>query len=267
MPELPEVETARRTLAPQILGRRIESVAVHRPPALRTHRPAEAARLLRGRIFRDVQRRGKALLLHLDEGWTLVFHYALWGVVVVRPGPVGDAMTAVVVGLDDGRVIEFRELQLSSLHLVPTARLDGVSFLAALGADPLDRSLTYPRFRELLAGRGSVRGLLTDQRRLAGIGNLWVQEILFAAGLRPTRAAATLDEAAWRRLYRAMRTVLGRAVRAGGEPEFLDATGRTGRARLYVYGRGGQPCRVCGARIVASRAGGRPAFWCPRCQR
>jgi formamidopyrimidine-DNA glycosylase len=267
MPELPEVETARRTLAPQVVGRRIVRVDVRRPPALRTHRPAEAARLLQGRTIRDVQRRGKALLLVLDAGWTLVFHYTLWGVVVVRAAPVDDAMTAVVVALDDGRVIEFRELQLSGLHLVPTDGLDRVSFLAAQGPDPLDPSVTYRRFRERVAGRGTVRNLLTDQPRLAGIGNLWVQEILFAAGLRPTRTAASLDEAAWRRLYRAVRTVLARAVRAGGEPEFLDATGRRGRARLYVYGRGGMPCRVCGARIVAGRAGGRPAFYCPRCQR
>ncbi|MDR7556275.1 MAG: DNA-formamidopyrimidine glycosylase [Armatimonadota bacterium] len=267
MPELPEVETARRTLAAQVVGRRIVGVDVRRPVALRTHRPAEAARLLVGRTIRDVQRRGKALLVTLDEGWTLVFHYTLWGVVVVRPTPANDAMTAMVVALDDGRVIEFRELQLSSLHLVPTDDLARVSFLADLGVDPLDPGLTYRRFRELTAGRGTVRNLLTDQRRLAGIGNLWVQEILFAAGLRPTRTAASLDEAAWRRLFRAVRTVLARAVRAGGEPDFVDATGRKGRARLHVYGRGGQPCRVCGARIVAARAAGRPAFYCPQCQR
>jgi formamidopyrimidine-DNA glycosylase len=267
MPELPEVETARRTLASQVVGRRIVGVDIRRPPALRTHRPAEAARLLTGRTIRDVQRRGKALLLALDEGWTLVFHYTLWGVVVVRPAPVDDASTAVIVTLDDGRVIEFRELQLSALHLVPADALDRVSFLADLGVDPLDPALTYRRFREITAGRGTVRTLLTDQTRLAGIGNLWVQEILFAAGVRPTRSAASLDEAAWRRLYRAVRTVLARAVRAGGEPEFVDATGRTGRARLHVYGRGGQPCHVCGARIVAARAAGRPAFYCPRCQR
>ena len=267
MPELPEVETARRTLAPLVVGRRIVRVEVLRPEAVRSHSAVEVSRLLAGRTFTRISRRGKALLFDLDAGWTLAFHFSLWGVILAKSPPAVDAQTAVVLHLDDGRVIEFRELQLSNLNLYRRAALDRVPYLASLGVDPLDRSVTPARFRELLNGRGVVRNLLTDQTRLAGIGNLWAQEILFAAGMRPARKALALTPAGWRRLYRATRSVLQRGIRAGGEPEFLDATGRKGRFRLAVYGRTGQPCRVCGTLIRSGKVGGRPAFFCPNCQK
>lgn len=267
MPELPEVETARRSLEPLIVGRRIERLEVFRPPSLRSHRPAEAARLVGGRTIKGVQRRGKALLFALDGGWWLVFHFSLGGVIRVRSDFSPDAATAVALHLDDGQVIEFRELQLSTLNIYTQAELDRAPYLADLGPDPLDEAVTLPRFREALAGRGAIRPLLSDQTRLAGIGNLWSQEILFAAGIRPMRRAQTLSDREWAQLYRAMRSTLRRAVRAGGEPDFEDAAGRRGRCRLAVYGRGGQPCPRCGARIVSTRVGGRPAFYCPRCQR
>ncbi len=267
MPELPEVETARRTLEPLVVGRRIERVEVPRSEALRSHAPADAARILAGRTIAGITRRGKALLFALSGDWTMTFHFSLWGTILVAPSALNDKVTAVVVGLDDGRVIEFRDLQLSNLNLYPNADLGRVPYLASLGVDPRDRSVTPSRFRELLSGRGVIRNLLTDQTRLAGIGNLWANEILFAAKLRPARKAEALSDVQWKALHRATRSVLQRAIRAGGEPEFIDATGRKGRFRLAVYGRGGQPCRVCGTKIVEGKVGGRPSFHCPRCQR
>lgn len=266
MPELPEVETARATLAPRVVGRRITGITVRRPETLRSHTPGAAARILIGQAFTDVTRRGKVLLFGLDGGWTLAFHFALWGLILVRPGPADGTRAAVVIDLDDGGRLEFCELQLSSLNLYRTADLPKVASLASLGPDPLERSVTPTRFRQRLAGRGAVRNLLTDQERLAGIGNLWALEILFAAGMRPTRTVQALTTADWGRLYRAVRSVLRRGIRAGGEPEFQDAAGRKGRFRLAVYGRGGQPCRVCGTPIRTGKVGGRPAFFCPRCQ-
>jgi formamidopyrimidine-DNA glycosylase len=267
MPELPEVEVARRSLDLTIAGRRIAAADIVKPQALRSHRPPQAARILVGQTIRGVARRGKALLFHLDGGWVLTFQFALWGLVRVVEEAVPDAMTAVVLRLDDGRAIEFRELQLSSLNLYPAADFDRVPFFASMGIDPLDPRLTPARFRQAVAGRGAIRNLLSDQTRLAGIGNLWAQEILFAAGLRPGRKAETLGDDAWGRLYRSTRSVLRRGVRAGGEPEFTDAAGRRGRYRLAVYGRGGQPCRVCGSRIATGRVGGRPIAYCPSCQK
>jgi formamidopyrimidine-DNA glycosylase len=178
-----------------------------------------------------------------------------------------DHHTAIVIGLDDGRSLEFRELSLSNLNLYPDDALPRVEYFAKLGVDADDPKLTLKRFREIVGGKGAIRNLLTDQTRLAGIGNLWALEILFAAGLRPARKAEALTPEAWARLHRATRAVLRRGIRAGGEPEFLDANGRKGHFRLMVYGRGGEPCHTCGGRIATGRVGGRPAFWCPREQR
>jgi len=267
VPELPEVETARRTLEPLVVGRRVTQVDVRRPETLRSHTPAEASRILVGQTFTDVTRRGKALLFALDGGWTLAFHFALWGVILVQTPPSRDAHTAVTIDLHDGSGLEFRELQLSNLNLYRRADLSKVAYLASLGPDPLDAAVRLPQFRELLTGRTALRNMLTDQERLSGIGNLWALEILFAAGMRPTRRAQDLTTKEWPRLYRATRTVLRRGIRAGGEPEFLDAKGRKGRFRLAVYGRAGQSCRVCGTPIRSGKVGGRPTFFCPRCQK
>lgn len=267
MPELPEVETARRTLAPHVVGRRIDGIDVRRPQVFRSHAPRDAERILKGRTCAEITRRGKALVFDLGRTWTMTFHFSLWGTILALDRPINDAATALVVALSDGKVIEFRELQLSKLNLFPTTALVDVEYLASLGPDPLDRSVTAPRFRRLLDGRGAVRNLLTDQTRLAGIGNLWALEILFAAGVRPDRKAESLRDDEWRRLYRSTRIVLRRGIRAGGEPEFIDADGRKGRFRLAVYGRGGQPCRRCGRAIMSGKVGGRPSFYCPKDQR
>jgi formamidopyrimidine-DNA glycosylase len=267
MPELPEVETTRRTLLPLATGRRIERFEVIKPQVLRSHTPADASRILVGRTITGLDRRGKALLWHLDGGWILTFHFALWGVVRATDQVVADSGTAAILRCERGPTVEFRELQLSGFNLYKESALGSVPFFAEMGPDPLARSLTAARFRERLMGRGAVRNLLTDQARLAGIGNLWAQEILFSAGLRPGRKAETLTGPQWEKLYRAMRSVLGRAVRAGGEPEFADVTGRPGRYRLAVYGRDGQRCRICGTTIASGRVGGRPVSYCPKCQK
>jgi len=267
VPELPEVETVRRTLAPLVTGRRIVRVDVRRPQVVRSHTPNEAARILTGLTCLGVGRRGKALVFDLGPVWTMTFHFSLWGTILVVDRPIDDGATAVVLALDSGRVIEFRELQLSSLNLYSTAALGEVEYLASLGPDPLDRAVTATTFRRRLAGRGAIRNQLTDQTRLAGIGNLWALEILFAAGLRPDRKSESLRDEDWRRLYRATRNVLQRGIRAGGEPEFVDADGRKGRFRLAVYGRGGQPCPTCGRPIKAGKVGGRPSFYCAKDQR
>jgi formamidopyrimidine-DNA glycosylase len=268
MPELPEVETARRTLAPHMIGRRIVGVEIGRPQVVRSHTPKEAAHILTGLTCRGITRRGKTLVFDLGPVWTMTFHFSLWGTILALDRPIDDGATAVVLTLDGAKdVVEFRELQLSNLNLYPTAALGGVEYLASLGPDPLDRAVTAAKFRRLIDGRGAIRNLLTDQTRLAGIGNLWALEILFAAGIRPDRKIDSLRDDEWKQLYRATRSVLARGIRAGGEPEFIDADGRKGRFPLAVYGRGGEPCPVCGRPIKAGKVAGRPAFYCAKDQR
>jgi formamidopyrimidine-DNA glycosylase len=266
MPELPEVESARRSLRP-VIGRRIQEVRVLRPQAVRTPSPAAFARALRGKRISGVERRGKNLLIRLD-GHVLRFHFKLWGLVRLHSHPlVGDRETAVVLTFGDASTLEFRELQLSELGLHPAADLTRLPAIAELGPEPFGPAFTWARFKHGLAGaRGAVRNVLTDQTRFAGVGNLWAHEILHRARLAPTRPLDSLSAAELRALYHAIKAVLPEAVRKGGEPEFVDAQGREGRFPLAVYGREGQPCPRDGAPVRKDRLGGRPSFWCAACQ-
>ena len=268
MPELPEVEATARSLKRLLRGKVVSSVDVRLATSVRTHSADAFARLLTGKRIERVSRRGKTLLVTLSEGWTLLVHFRLWGIVrFSRMAVVPDAQTAVVIALTDGSSLEFRELQLSELGLHPTGDLARLKYFASLGVEPLSRAFAKPFFRTLLARRGTIRVLLTDQSRIAGIGNLWAHEILHAARIRPDRQLSTLTPVEADRLYRTIRRVLQRAIAAGGEPEFVDPTGRQGRWRLAVYGRGGQPCPRRDGTIRAVRLGGRPSFYCPTCQR
>jgi formamidopyrimidine-DNA glycosylase len=267
MPELPEVETARRTLRP-IVGRRIRAVEVHRPEAVRTHTSQAFARALSGKTIRGLDRRGKNLLILLN-GEVLRFHFKLWAIVRLHRRPrSADEHTAAVITFTDGSALEFRELELSALELHRTADLARLPALTELGADPLGRAFTWTAFQSRLSrARGAIKNLLTDQTRFAGIGNLWAHEILHRARIAPARTFDLLTPTELRAVYDAIRTVLRDAVRKGGEPEFVDARGRRGRFPLAVYGREGQPCPRDGTPIRKSRLGGRPSFWCPACQR
>ena len=267
MPELPEVEAAKRSLVRTIRGKVIASVEVRMPSAVRTHRPGAFAQALVGKRIEQVTRRGKTLVFLLQGGWSLIFHFKLWGMLrFFRSVVPADTQTAVVFTFTDGSCLHFRELQLSELGLYRTRALDRVKYLTSLGIDPLSAAFTPARFRKMLTGRGNVRAVLTDQERVAGIGNLWAHEILHGARIRPRRPASSLTPAAAQALYRAIRSVLRRAIAAGGEPEFVDAAGRKGRWRLAVYGQAGQRCPRGDGTIRATRLGGRPSFYCPRCQ-
>jgi len=267
MPELPEVETARHSLRP-IVGRRIRGVEVHRRQAVRTHTPQGFARALRGKTVRGLDRRGKNLLIQVD-GQVLRFHFKLWGIIRLhRSRRPPDEQTAAVITFTDGSTLEFRELELSSLELHRAANLTRLPALAELGPDPLGRGFTWPAFQARLAGaHGAIRNLLTDQPRFAGIGNLWAHEILHRARIAPARTLDSLGPAELRAVYDATRAVLREAARKGGEPEFVDARGRSGRFQLAVYGRDGRPCPRDGAPVRKGRLGGRPSFWCSACQR
>jgi len=264
VPELPEVEAARRSLLRTVAGKTIVRVVVGRPTVLRTHSGPGFSRALRGRTIGGITRQGKALRFSVDP-WVLVFHYMLWGVVrFQRDGAAPGPGTGVLFGFAGGGTIEFRELQLSTFHLLKPGR---AADAAEPGLDPLGRACTFDRFLAALGPRGSLKDALCNQARIAGIGNLWAHEILFHARLRPDRAIQALSPAEARRLYRAVRRTLRAAVAAGGEPGFHDALGRGGRARLAVYGRAGERCRGCGGTVRNGRFHGRPTFFCPCCQR
>src|SRR2546425_12883152 len=242
MPELPEVEAARRSLERAIRGKVIASVEVRSPAVVRTHRPRAFVSGLEGKRIERVARRGKALLFHLRDGWTLFFHFKLWGTLrFFRPAVPPDPQTAVVMTFSGGTSLQFRELQLSELRLHRTSQLDRVPYLTSLGVDPLSAAFTTARFRGMLTGSGSIKAVLTDQERIAGIGNLWAHEILHAARIRPDRLASSLTPTEVQVLYRTVRSVLRRAITAGG------GTGGAGGARPEGR-RGGGGLRAGGER-------------------
>jgi formamidopyrimidine-DNA glycosylase len=215
-------------------------------------------------VITAVERRGKSLRYLLGR-WTLVFHYMLWGVVrYYEKAPDPGKGVGLLLVFTDGSGLEFRDLQLSSFHLIRPGREAG---MAALGIEPLSPATTLEVFRRALGPRAAIKEALTDQARIAGIGNLWAHEILFHAGLRPHRKVETLSEGELRTVYQTTRGLLRSAIAAGGEPDFQDAFGRVGRYRLAVYNRARQPCVTCGTKIRGGRLHGRPSFYCPRCHR
>src|SRR2546428_5508443 len=237
MPELPEVETARRSLQRVLRGKVIASVEVRSPAVVRTHRPRAFVSGLEGKRIERVARRGKALLFHLRDGWTLFFHFKLWGTLrFFRPAVPPDPQTAVVMTFSGGSSLQFRELQLSELRLHRTSQLDRVPYLTSLGVDPLSAAFTTARFRGMLTGSGSIKAVRTDQERIAGIGNLWAHEILHTARIRPDRPASSLTNAEVQVLYRTVRSVLRWAIHGG-----RGAKGGASPADQVRHARGGPP--------------------------
>lgn len=254
-----------RALRRRVVGRRIRGVTVQSPGTIRSPAPRAFARDVRGRTIRAVGRRGKYLLFHLDGGLMMVAHLRMTGdFVVARPETPPPPHTRVVFALD-GRELRFiDQRRFGHIDLVDLARPGALAEwegLRRLGDEPLDPAFTPARFREILRGRrGAVKALLLRQDLIAGIGNIYADEILFQARLRPGRSAASLRPAHLARLYRAIRTVLGRAV------ERLTRYGRSEGA-LGASRRKGGTCPRCGRVLRIATVGGRTAYYCAFCQR
>jgi len=270
MPELPEVETTRRGIEPLIVGHRLVDVIV-RDPRLRWPVPVARLRALRGTRFERVDRRAKYLLLRTDRG-TIMMHLGMSGSLRVlaadTPAMVHDHLDLV---LDDGRCLRLRDpRRFGSIHCLPRGR-DEHPLLAGLGPEPLDPGFDGAYLHARARGRSrAVKDFIMDGRIVAGVGNIYAAEALFAAGIHPGRAAGRISRARCDALARAIREVLRRAIEKGGTTlrDFSNADGDPGyfRIRLSVYGRVGQPCRRCGAPLRALARGQRATVYCPRCQ-
>ena len=271
MPELPEVETIRRDLEPLLVGRRICGVEVDEGTInLLAKAPIEALRAsLVGRTFTSMGRRGKYLLLGMDDGRTLVIHLRMTGRLLWREhaAPPEQYERARLI-LDDGHDLRWSDLRkFGTWRLVDDAR----EIIDKLGPEPIDAGFTLKQFRQALAGRTApVKAVLLDQRRMAGLGNIYVDEALFAARVRPDTPAGWLSPAATRRLWETSRTVLERGIENRGASfrDYVDGQGNQGTQHMYVqvFRRDGKPCYVCGTTIARSVVGGRGTHYCPRCQ-
>ncbi len=270
MPELPEVETVARGLRESLVGQTITSVAVGWPRTIARLRVAEFVERVAGQQVRWIGRRGKYVIIGLSRGCLLV-HLKMSGrlYVVSRDEP-SDQHVHVLFDLDDGRQLRFRDVRkFGRIYLVD----DPSEITAGLGPEPLADDFTIEDFSRLLATRrGRLKSLLLNQEFLAGLGNIYADEALYAARLHPMRKADSLtaDEQAW--LYAAIRTVLEQAVANRGttldDGGYTDAGGQAGgyQDRIAVYGRGGKPCLRCETPVERIVIGGRSAHFCPHCQ-
>jgi len=275
MPELPEVETVVRDLrAERLVGRTIRQVAVHWPATVGGGSVSGFRGQLAARTIRQIARRGKYIIMALSDGWTLLVHLRMTGQIrLATPSDIREKHEHLVLTLDDGRQIRYRDTRkFGRWQLVR----DVSGHLARLGPEPLSPEFTVRRLREAMSRRsGMLKPLLLNQRILAGLGNIYVDEALWEAGLHPMRSAASLTACDYRRLHAAIRLVLRRGIRARGttlgygKTNFRGLRERAGSnwRNLRVFRRTGEPCLRCGAKIERVRVAQRSTHVCPECQR
>lgn len=269
MPELPEVETVRRSLRP-VVGRRIEAVEVFEP-RLRRSVARELPSRVAGHTIENIERRGKYLLFRLSGGDTLLAHLGMSGALLLQPaGTPRAAHDHIRLQLSGDLQLTFNDPR--RFGLLSVGRADTFAELGNIGPDALDDGFSLSDLVALARGRKKpVKNLLMDQRALGGIGNIYANEILFRAGIRPSRPARRLTRAELARLFDATRAVLTHAIELGGSSisDYRDANGRPGYFHLClsVYDRAGKPCPRCRTPVRRAVHAGRSSFYCPTCQR
>lgn len=282
MPELPEVETVRRGLAPVMEGAVIAQADVNRPD-LRWPFPPDMAVRLTGRRVLGLRRRSKYILADLDSGETLLIHLGMSGRMLISGDPLGkfvhnhpapEKHDHVVLHMDNGARVTFNDpRRFGAMDLLDTATADQHKLLAALGPEPLGNAFNEDVLVQAFKGKASpVKSALLDQRIVAGLGNIYVCEALFRAGVSPRRKAGNISQARVRTLVPIIREVLSDAIAAGGSSlrDFRQADGELGyfQHSFDVYGREGQPCRTPGCTSTVQRIvqSGRSSFYCVLCQ-
>ncbi|CEG28172.1 DNA-formamidopyrimidine glycosylase [Bacillus sp. B-jedd] len=274
MPELPEVETVRRTLEQLLIGKRISSVSVFWPKMVKN--PVDTAQFtdaLKGQSFLAIGRRGKFLIFYTED-FALISHLRMEGKYSVSDAadPV-DKHTHAIFKFEDGTELRYRDVRkFGTLHLF----LKGTEFeqppLFGLGPEPFSEEFTVAHLAERL-GRTNrkVKTALLDQKILVGLGNIYVDEALFRSGIHPERLANSLNEKEIAKLYSEIVSTLGEAVEKGGSTirSYVNSQGQIGMFQLdlLVYGRKGEECKKCGGPLSKGVVGGRGTHYCPNCQK
>ena len=271
MPELPEVETTRRGLVPHVIGRRIAAVNIY-DPRLRWPVPSGLGKRLAGRTIDALDRRSKYLLFRL-AGQTLLVHLGMTGSLrVFKQAPPRRPHDHVDIVLDDGATLRYHDpRRFGAILWLPDSGATH-PLLASLGPEPFDAAFDADYLWSSTRRRGAaIKLALMDNHLVVGVGNIYANESLFRAGIRPATKASRVSRARYARLVAEVRATLEDAIAKGGSTlrDYVDSAGEPGYFQLdyFVYGRDGEPCRVCGAPIRMRRMGGRATSWCPRCQR
>jgi len=274
MPELPEVETIRRGLEQKVKGKRIERLMVRNEKSVKTPPSSEFVQKIQGKVFSQMHRRGKYLILGLDSGDSLVLHLGMTGRLIYSKAGEEIDYSRVVFLLETNAQLSFTDVRgFGGLWFVPDEKFEeAVPALANLGPEPLEKDFTLEKFKQLLKGKkGKIKSLLMDQTFIAGVGNVYAQEALFLSGIHPTRSPSLLLDQEIERLYHNLLNVLKEAVsyRGSSVDTYVDLDGREGNYEplLRVYGRGGSNCLRCRRVIERMEVGGRGTYFCPRCQK
>jgi formamidopyrimidine-DNA glycosylase len=275
MPELPEVETVRRGLIPVLEGKRILKAEVRRPD-LRFPLPEAMAERLTGAVVERLWRRSKYILADLSTGETLLIHLGMSGRMLISGALVGDfhhpaplKHDHVILETEAARITFNDARRFGAMDLMPTGA--GHKLLDAIGPEPLSNAFHAAGLAARLKGAAPIKAVLLDQKTVAGLGNIYVCEVLHRAGIAPQRLAREVTEAEVARLVPIIREVLTEAIEAGGSSlrDYRQADGELGyfQHRFRTYDREGAPCMTCGAPILRIVQSGRSSFYCPHCQR
>ena len=274
MPELPEVETIVRDIRPSLVGRRIGRVRLSHDDVLRGVTRRRLVQRLKGATIRGVSRRAKHAVLELDSA-RLIIQPGMTGSLVVHRKALKPSEAAYAVlraELNGGRELVYRDVRRLGTLLLLNDK-EWAKYTAAIGPEPLDDDFSVERFAAALRGsRQAIKKVIMDQRHLAGVGNIYANEALFAAGIDPSKPARVLTSDDQRRLHGEIRRILAAAIVSNGTTfrDYRTGTGEEGnfQLELLVYGREGEPCRVCGTRLAGTHTiDGRITVFCHRCQR
>ena len=270
MPELPEVETVKNALAPYLVGRQIAQVTVNLPKIIAGD-PTQFVHHLTGQTITSLTRRGKYLTLHLQSGDQLVLHLRMTGCLTLEPASQPRVKhTHLVFTLDNGQELRYEDLrQFGKFWWQPRGSADD-SGQQKLGPEPAQVTADYLRAK-LGKRQRALKTLLLDQSIVAGIGNIYSDEICFRAGILPTKFGCQLTDAAFDRLSQTIPAVIGEFIdhHHVSFAEYAESKGKSYQTDtwLQVYGRANQPCLNCGTPLVGGRLDGRSTVWCPTCQK
>lgn len=273
MPELPEVETIRRVLEPQIRGSLITDITVNRPEVVSYPTADDFCKLLVGQTVSAMTRRGKFLGIELGSGDHILLHLRMTGCLLVTSADYPqEKHTHVVFHLDNGKELRFSDTRrFGRFWLIRRGEMDTYSGMERLGIEPFDDSLNRSSLQAQFGKRKkAVKECLLDQSVIAGIGNIYSDEILFAAKIRPARSANSLTAEEWERLAAAIPERLAYFIEKNAVTleEYLESKGQDYRNTLFlqVYGHGGEPCPDCGNTLSRTVIGGRSSVYCGKCQ-
>lgn len=273
MPELPEIETIRRILKPQLVGKMIASVEVNNAQVIAYPDEQSFVGKLTGLTFADIDRRGKYLILIMESGDRMVVHLRMTGQLLVTPPDFEmEKHTHLVLNLSDGNEVRYTDVRrFGRFWLLDKGQEDAITGMSKLGIEPLDPKLTGAWLRGRIGKRKkTIKEILHDQSVIAGIGNIYSDEILSSAGIYPGEKCVNLEDQDWDKLAAAIPEIIkwGIAEDHMTPDEYLHGKGKEYRNMpdLRVYGRAGQPCKKCGTVIEKVVIGGRSSCYCPKCQ-